>query len=150
MSSVFQDIQEEKKYHELKERWDDFRKGNPHIGPLVYRAIEKDVEHLEAKGILFIKRIKIRRIFENIKWSGVSSDCLDGYVVNNDFYKLYAFQWQANNPKYAGVFEHRGYIPKTIRNLIAHNVDRVTAIRKWDRMKRLRRQRKKREKQLQF
>lgn len=111
----------EEKYLARKADWEEFHLENPHIYEIFENEVQKDIMYLNQRGLLFIAKVKLRRIFENIKWEGIQTDSKDGYLVNNDFYKFYAFQWEANHPRFVGVFEHRGFIPDSILKLMERN-----------------------------
>lgn len=122
--SIIKDIEESRSWKDNKKKWWKFHLANPHIYDVFDEQVRRDVEYLMGKGLLYIKKVRIRRIFENVKWSGISTQRKDGYVISNNYYKYYAFLWELNNPNYAGIFEHRGYIPKEIRILIANNTQK--------------------------
>lgn len=125
--SVIQDIEEVDKFERRKADWWTFYKANPHIYDLFDIEVKKCIKKLEKEKLLFIKKIPIRMIFYNIKWKGVTTKNIDGYTINHNHQKMYALQWQKCNPEYAGIFEHRGYIPKNMKDLIKNNENRKLA-----------------------
>ena len=128
--SVVKALQEEEKYEQFKEDWTDFHGKNHHIYHLFDKMVRIDIQELEDKGLLFIRKIPLRRIFENIKWAGITTTCSEGYLINNNYYKIYAFQWEANNPEYIGIFQHRGYMPLAIAKLHQEQQGRLLLVKK--------------------
>ena len=128
--SAVEDLRNRARYEQFKEDWTEFHGKYPEIYQIFSEAVHRDIRYLEERGLLFIKKISLRRIFKNIKWKGVDTDRKDGYTINNDFYKIYAFQWEANYPQFAGIFEHRGYIPTSIAKIIQSNQGRILIAKK--------------------
>ncbi len=100
----------------------EFHKNNKHVYAKFDSYVSDIVQKLESEGKLFEKYVPLRMIFESIRldiW--IQTLSTDGYKINNNHFKFYAFLWQKRNPQYAGVFRHRGYVPDTIRQLIDLN-----------------------------
>ena len=116
--SVVQDIEQLESYEKMKKAFWEFHLANPHVYDKFYQECTKLIER---HGIQKLRKnkIRIRLIFEKIRaeeW--IQTLKTDKYKINNNSFKFYAFLFQKQNPQYAGCFEHRGYVPETIRELI--------------------------------
>lgn len=120
--SIIKDISTDKeKFDQRKKDWWDFHLKNRHVYARFVKHAMICIRARERVGLLFVKKIRVRFIFEKIKEEWITTNSLDDFTINNDFYKYYALQFIYQNPHLAGAFEHRQYIPSNIRALINMN-----------------------------